>query len=161
MTLTAGTGFQPLCLPEGLPMTSSDIIGSLNEHLLRVLKELRSREQALSETQEALERYRRKFAVIIHQQVDAVNSYRVYRYGCSDNRYCITKFLPIPMSREIFTNTQEKRYDTAMIMILLNCIAESPWVQSLNIITFQYSLHCFSVKCAHAIASTMSTEVIN
>ena len=45
-------------------MTSSDIIGSLNEHLLRVLKELRSREQALAETQEALERYRRKFAVI-------------------------------------------------------------------------------------------------
>ena len=56
-------------------MTSSDIIGSLNEHLLRVLKELRSREQALAETQEALERYRRKFAVIIHQQVGGINSY--------------------------------------------------------------------------------------
>ena len=68
-TLVPGSGFQPLPLPEGLPVTSNDIIGSLNEHLLRVLKELRSKEQTLTEMEKDLERYQRKFAVIIHQQV--------------------------------------------------------------------------------------------
>ena len=68
-TLLPGSGFQPLPLPEGLPVTSNDIIGSLNEHLLRVLKELRSKEQTLAEMEKDLERYQRKFAVIIHQQV--------------------------------------------------------------------------------------------
>ena len=40
-----------------------------NDQLLLVLRELREREKSLSDTQEQLEQYRRKFSVIIHQQV--------------------------------------------------------------------------------------------
>ncbi len=50
-------------------MTSGDVINSLNEHLVRALKELKTKERSLSEAREALERFQRKFAVIIHQQV--------------------------------------------------------------------------------------------
>ena len=50
-------------------MTSNEVIGSLNEHLLQVLKELRGKEERLKETEEDLERYHKKFSVIIHQQV--------------------------------------------------------------------------------------------
>ena len=50
-------------------MTSHDVIGSLNEHLLRALKELKAKEGAWQEASSALERYQRKFAVVIHQQV--------------------------------------------------------------------------------------------
>lgn len=42
---------------------------ALQEHLLLVLKELRSKEEALGKCQEELEQFRRKFSVIIHQQV--------------------------------------------------------------------------------------------
>ena len=50
---------------------SFDILSSetTNEHLLLVLRELQEREQTLKDCQEQLEQYRRKFAVIIHQQV--------------------------------------------------------------------------------------------
>ena len=62
-------GFHPVTLPEGLSLTSSDVINSLNEHLLHVLSALRQREQEVGVAQEALEKYQRKFSVIIHQQV--------------------------------------------------------------------------------------------
>ena len=62
-------GFHPVTLPEGLSLTSSDVINSLNEHLLHVLSTLRQREQEVGVAQEALEKYQRKFSVIIHQQV--------------------------------------------------------------------------------------------
>ena len=50
---------------------SLDILSSetTNEHLLLVLRELQEKEQTLKDCQEQLEQYRRKFAVIIHQQV--------------------------------------------------------------------------------------------
>ena len=67
--LYTGCGFQPVALPEGMPLTSSDIITGLNEHLLRVLSELRAKERVVAESQVALERVQRKLAVIIHQQV--------------------------------------------------------------------------------------------
>ena len=62
-------GFHPVTLPEGLSLTSSDVINSLNEHLLHVLSTLKQREQEVGVAQEALEKYQRKFSVIIHQQV--------------------------------------------------------------------------------------------
>lgn len=62
------SGFRPLSLPDGMTPTSSDVITSLNEQLLHSLHQLHSREAALEEAREALERLQRKFAVIIHQQ---------------------------------------------------------------------------------------------
>ncbi len=50
-------------------MTSHELINSLNEHLVRALKELKAKEQSLLEAREALGRLQRKFAVVIHQQV--------------------------------------------------------------------------------------------
>ena len=66
---TSQSKFQPLPFPEGMTVTSSDVITSLNDHLLHVLKELHVRESELVEAQEGLEKAQRKFSVIIHQQV--------------------------------------------------------------------------------------------
>lgn len=62
------SGFQPLPLPEGISPSSGDVITSLNEQLLRTLHQLHSRDAALGEAREALEKLQRKFAVVIHQQ---------------------------------------------------------------------------------------------
>ncbi len=69
------TGYQPLPLPEGLSPKSNDVINSLNEHLLHVLSTLKQREQEVGVAQEALEKYQRKFSVIIHQQVHIIPYY--------------------------------------------------------------------------------------
>jgi DNA repair exonuclease SbcCD ATPase subunit len=61
-------GFRQIPLPEGMPSAPSDVIASLNEQLLHTLNQLHSREDALEEARDALERLQRKFAVIIHQQ---------------------------------------------------------------------------------------------
>ena len=62
------SGFQPIPFPEGIPLSSSEVIASLNEQLLQALNELHSREEALEKATGALEKFQRKFAVIIHQQ---------------------------------------------------------------------------------------------
>ena len=69
-------GFQPLPLPEGIPTTSNDVIASLNEHLLQALSTLHQREKEVGVAQEALEKFQRKFSVIIHQQVHVVIVHR-------------------------------------------------------------------------------------
>ena len=71
-------GFQALVLPEGIPPTSSDVITRLNEHLLHVLSQLHSKEAELGQAQEALEKFQRKFAVIIHQQVVVTTAATIY-----------------------------------------------------------------------------------
>ena len=65
----AASGYQPMPLPESIPMTSRDIISSLNEHLLCALREVKVRGEEVEGMREALERYQRKFSVIVHQQV--------------------------------------------------------------------------------------------
>ena len=50
-------------------MTSRDVIASLNEHLLHALRAERGRSQECETMKAALEKYQRKFSVIIHQQV--------------------------------------------------------------------------------------------
>ena len=62
------SGFQPIPLPQGVSASSNEVIASLNEQLLHTLNQLHSREDALGEARDALERLQRKFAVIIHQQ---------------------------------------------------------------------------------------------
>lgn len=86
----AGVHFQTIALPEGMAPTSSDVIASLNEHLVQVLQvcilymsfcwrntapiiilffqELSLKEKLLLEMEESLEVYKRKFAVARHKQ---------------------------------------------------------------------------------------------
>ena len=73
------SGFLPVSLPEGISASSGDVVASLNEQLLHTLNQLRSREEALEEAREALERLQRKFAVIIHQQGVLYQEYKESR----------------------------------------------------------------------------------
>ncbi|KAI0241044.1 CEP209_CC5 domain-containing protein, partial [Lamellibrachia satsuma] len=63
----AGAFFQTMTLPEGMSVTSSDIIASLNEHLILVLQEVSLKEEMLEKMESAIETYRRKFAIARHQ----------------------------------------------------------------------------------------------
>uniref|UniRef100_A0A4W3IQE0 Centrosomal protein 290 n=1 Tax=Callorhinchus milii TaxID=7868 RepID=A0A4W3IQE0_CALMI len=54
--------FQPLTFPEGMEPSSTDIINSLNEYLVQLLQ------KDIAKVQDAVEEYKRKFAVIRHQQ---------------------------------------------------------------------------------------------
>ncbi len=60
-------GFRPVPLPEGLPLSSSEVIASLNEQLLHALQQLRECEKELRSTRDKADGHRRKFAVIMHQ----------------------------------------------------------------------------------------------
>ncbi|KAK3096658.1 hypothetical protein FSP39_002154 [Pinctada imbricata] len=64
-----GTGmFQSIPLPEAMAASSSDVIANLNEHLVVVLQVSFSERRKHEEMENALENYKRKFAVMRHQQ---------------------------------------------------------------------------------------------
>ena len=60
-------GFRPVPLPEGLPLSSSEVITSLNEQLLHALQQLHGREEELEAVRGSLDGLQRKFAVVMHQ----------------------------------------------------------------------------------------------
>ncbi|XP_061225334.1 centrosomal protein of 290 kDa [Neopsephotus bourkii] len=60
--------FQTVNLPEGMVPSSVNMINSLNEYLIRLVQELENKEQLLKQLEDAVEDYKRKFAVIRHQQ---------------------------------------------------------------------------------------------
>ncbi|XP_041354240.1 centrosomal protein of 290 kDa-like [Gigantopelta aegis] len=60
--------FQPLPLPDGMAVSSTEVIASLNEHLVVVLQELSLKEENMKKIETALEDYKRKYAVMRHQQ---------------------------------------------------------------------------------------------
>ncbi|KAM9247903.1 centrosomal protein of 290 kDa [Leptosomus discolor] len=60
--------FQTVNLPEGMVPSSVNMINSLNEYLIRLIQELENKEQLLKQLEDAVEDYKRKFAVIRHQQ---------------------------------------------------------------------------------------------
>ncbi|XP_071826754.1 centrosomal protein of 290 kDa-like isoform X2 [Apostichopus japonicus] len=59
---------QQMPLPQGLAVSSAEVISSLNEQLIQTLQELTTREEQLSKCDSALVIFRRKFAVLRHQQ---------------------------------------------------------------------------------------------
>ncbi|XP_039221110.1 centrosomal protein of 290 kDa isoform X2 [Crotalus tigris] len=60
--------FKSLNLPEGISPSSVNIINSQNEYLIHLLQEFENKEQLFKKLEEAIEEYKRKFAVIRHQQ---------------------------------------------------------------------------------------------
>ncbi|NWH65851.1 CE290 protein, partial [Geococcyx californianus] len=60
--------FQTVNLPEGMVPSSVNMINSLNEYLIHLVQELENKEQLLKKLEDAVEDYKRKFAVIRHQQ---------------------------------------------------------------------------------------------
>ncbi|KFZ67248.1 Centrosomal protein of 290 kDa, partial [Podiceps cristatus] len=64
----ANTVFRTVNLPEGMVPSSADVINSLNEYLIHLTQELENKEQLLKQLENAVEDYKRKFAVIRHQQ---------------------------------------------------------------------------------------------
>lgn len=73
------SGFRPVPLPEGLPLSSSEVITSLNEQLLHALQQLHGREDELRVVRGSMEGLQRKFAVIMHQ---LGTLYQEYTEGC-------------------------------------------------------------------------------
>ncbi|KAM6321171.1 centrosomal protein of 290 kDa [Aegotheles albertisi] len=59
---------QTVNLPEGIVPSSVNMINSLNEYLIHLIQELENKEQLLKKLEDAVEDYKRKFAVIRHQQ---------------------------------------------------------------------------------------------
>ncbi|RMX41053.1 hypothetical protein pdam_00003250 [Pocillopora damicornis] len=59
---------QPMPLPQGMTPSSTEIIASLNEHLIQVLQEVSLKEQLLEKMEKDLEMFKRKFSVILHQK---------------------------------------------------------------------------------------------
>ncbi|NXM43484.1 CE290 protein, partial [Gymnorhina tibicen] len=60
--------FQTVNLPDGMAPSSVSTINSLNEYLIHLTQELENKEKLLKQLEDAVEDYKRKFAVIRHQQ---------------------------------------------------------------------------------------------
>ncbi|XP_071621880.1 centrosomal protein of 290 kDa isoform X5 [Heliangelus exortis] len=60
--------FQTVNLPEGIAPSGVNMINSLNEYLIHLIQELENKEKLLKQLEDAVEDYKRKFAVIRHQQ---------------------------------------------------------------------------------------------
>ncbi|ELU00323.1 hypothetical protein CAPTEDRAFT_217708, partial [Capitella teleta] len=64
----AGAWFQTMSLPEGMAVSSSEVIASINEHLVQALQELSLKEGLLEKMETTLVGCQRKIAVMRHQK---------------------------------------------------------------------------------------------
>ncbi|XP_077066806.1 centrosomal protein of 290 kDa isoform X3 [Siphateles boraxobius] len=70
MSKSTGTSipYKTLALPEEMTPTSVEVINALNEYIVQLLQEIKNKEDSIEPLTSALEEYKRKFAVMRHQQ---------------------------------------------------------------------------------------------
>ncbi|XP_051548638.1 centrosomal protein of 290 kDa isoform X2 [Myxocyprinus asiaticus] len=70
MRKSAGSSIphKTLSLPEQMMPTSAEVISSFNEYMVQLLQEIKNKDDSIQQLDSALEEYKRKFAVIRHQQ---------------------------------------------------------------------------------------------
>ncbi|XP_073688037.1 centrosomal protein of 290 kDa [Garra rufa] len=70
MSKSTGTSipYKLLALPEEMTPTNAEVINALNEYMIQLLQEIKNKDDSVEQLSSALEEYKRKFAVIRHQQ---------------------------------------------------------------------------------------------
>ncbi|XP_059401831.1 centrosomal protein of 290 kDa isoform X2 [Carassius carassius] len=60
--------YKSLALPEEMTPTNAEVISTLNEYMVQLLQEIKNKEDSIEQLSLALEDFKRKYAVIRHQQ---------------------------------------------------------------------------------------------
>ncbi|XP_056430371.1 centrosomal protein of 290 kDa isoform X2 [Hyla sarda] len=106
--------FKAINLPEGMSLSSTNLINSMNEYLLHLLQDVESKEMSVAKLEEALEEYKRKFAVMRHQQGLVYKEYQSERESWQVD---IKR-----LKEEISKLESEKEQDTVQIKEYMNLV---------------------------------------